>query len=61
MTDPGTLEPKRRAPRWMLAALLVSLALNLVIVGSVAGAVWRFRTPPTWASAFWTLPRFPRP
>jgi uncharacterized membrane protein len=51
MTDPGTLEPKRRAPRWMLAALLVSLALNLIIVGSVAGAVWRFRTPPTWASA----------
>jgi uncharacterized membrane protein len=30
---------------------LVSLALNLVIVGSIAGAAWRFRTPPPWAGA----------
>ena len=41
----------RRVPRWLLVALLASLALNLVIVGSVAGAMWRFRKPPPWASA----------
>ena len=57
MTDAGTPrpntgpEPTRRVPRWLLVALVVSLALNLVIVGSVAGAVWRFRAPPPWASA----------
>ena len=27
----------------MQVALILSLALNLVIIGSVAGAVWRFR------------------
>ena len=53
MTDAGTPrpEPVRRAPRWMLAALFVSLALNLVVVGSVAGAVWRFRGPPHLAGS----------
>jgi uncharacterized membrane protein len=51
MTDAGTPRPVRRAPRWLLVALVVSLALNLVIVGSVAGAMWRFRKPPQWASA----------
>src|SRR5262249_61519143 len=39
----------RRAPRWVLVALFASLAVNLVIVGSVAGAVWRHRGPPAWA------------
>src|SRR5215831_18020100 len=39
----------RRAPRWLLAVLFASLAVNLVIVGSVAGAVWRHRGPPGWA------------
>jgi uncharacterized membrane protein len=53
MTDAGTPRPERtrRAPRWMLVALFVSLGLNLIVVGSVAGAVWRFRSPPQWASA----------
>jgi uncharacterized membrane protein len=53
MTETGNANAgaKRRTPRWMLVALFVSLALNLLIVGSVAGAVWRFRTPPPWASA----------
>ena len=53
MTDAGTPGPERtrRAPRWLLVALVVSLALNLIVVGSVAGAVWRFRKPPQWASA----------
>jgi len=54
MTDAsGTArsEAVRRAPRWLLVALFASLALNLVVVGSVAGAVWRFRKPPPWAGA----------
>jgi uncharacterized membrane protein len=50
MTDGRTAhaEPMRRAPRWLLAALFASLALNLVVVGLVAGAIWRFRAP-VWA------------
>src|SRR5256885_16924863 len=42
---------KRGTPRWVLMALFVSLALNLIVVGSVAGAMWRFRAPPVWATA----------
>ena len=38
----------RRTPRWVLALLFGSLALNLVVVGSVVGAV--FKGPPPWAS-----------
>ena len=47
MTDGRTAhaEPMRRAPRWLLAALFASLALNLVVVGLVAGAMWRFHAP----------------
>lgn len=41
------LEPMRpapgRAPRWLLWLLFVSLALNLLIIGLVAGSAWRFR------------------
>jgi uncharacterized membrane protein len=50
MTDGRTAhtEPPRRTPRWLLAALFASLALNLVVVGLVAGAMWRFRAP-VWA------------
>lgn len=53
MTDASAIrpDPVRRAPRWLLVVLFASLALNLVIVGSVAGAMWRFRKPPPWASA----------
>jgi uncharacterized membrane protein len=52
MTDAGnaTTGASRRTPRWMLAALFVSLALNLLVVGSLAGAVWRHRGPPPMAS-----------
>lgn len=50
-TPTPTPETRRRVPRWLLVALFVSLALNLVIIGSVAGAVWRFRKPPVWAGA----------
>jgi uncharacterized membrane protein len=53
MTEAGTGRPgaARRTPRWILTLLFVSLALNLLIVGAVAGAVWRFRGPPPWAGA----------
>ena len=53
MTDAGNANAgaKRGTPRWMLVALFVSLALNLIVVGSVAGAMWRFRAPPVWATA----------
>src|SRR5215472_589125 len=51
MTEAGSSEAPvvRRAPRWLLVVLFASLAVNLVIVGSVAGAVWRHRGPPAWA------------
>jgi uncharacterized membrane protein len=51
MTEAGSSEARivRRAPRWLLVALFASLAVNLVIVGSVAGAVWRHRGPPAGA------------
>ena len=51
MTEAGSSESRivRRAPRWLLVVLFASLAVNLVIVGSVAGAVWRHRGPPAWA------------
>jgi uncharacterized membrane protein len=51
MTDAGSSQSRieRRAPRWLLVVLFTSLAVNLVIVGSVAGALWRHRGPPAWA------------
>ena len=51
MTEAVSSEARivRRAPRWLLVALFGSLAVNLLIVGSVAGAVWRHRGPPAWA------------
>ena len=54
MTDAGNAGAAtpcggRRAGCWW--RLLASLALNLVVVGSVAGAMWRFREPPPWAGA----------
>jgi uncharacterized membrane protein len=35
-------------PRWLAAAFLVSLAINLLVLGVVAGAAWRWRAlgPP---------------
>jgi uncharacterized membrane protein len=51
MTQAGSSEAPtvRRAPRWLLMALFASLAVNLIIVGSLAGAVWRHRGPPAGA------------
>jgi uncharacterized membrane protein len=39
-----------RAPRWVLVLLVLSLALNLLVLGSVGALLWRFRTPP-WTHA----------
>jgi uncharacterized membrane protein len=39
----------RKAPRWMLVVLIVSLAVNFLIIGLTAGAMWRFRGPPPLA------------
>lgn len=36
----------RRAPRWMKILLTGSLAVNLLVVGVVAGAAWRFSKAP---------------
>src|SRR3974377_1023986 len=51
MTEAGSSEAAvvRRASPWLLVGLFASVAGNLVIVGSVAGAVWRHRGPPAWA------------
>jgi len=38
-----------RVPRWMLVSLVASLALNLLVLGSVGALMWRFRAPPPWA------------
>jgi hypothetical protein len=38
--------------RWMKAALVVSLALNLAILMAIGGAVWRFGPPPGEADRF---------
>lgn len=51
MTDVRASAPGRWGPRWLVVTLFASLALNLIVIGSVAGAVWRYRSPPPWASA----------
>ena len=58
MSDAGTpgARSMRTAPRWMQVGLIVSLALNLVIIGSVAGAVWRFRPHPTHIAGSAVIP-----
>jgi uncharacterized membrane protein len=39
----------RQAPRWMQGLLIASLAVNFVIIGLAAGAIWGFRGPPPMA------------
>jgi uncharacterized membrane protein len=52
MTDAGTSGPKAGGtPRWLLAVVFASLAFNLIVVGVVAGAMWRFRGPEYLAAA----------
>jgi uncharacterized membrane protein len=44
-TAPPLAPAASQRRRWQTALLVVSLALNLLIVGLVAGAAWRFRSP----------------
>src|SRR6478752_223585 len=44
--DNATTGSRRGMPRWLLVVLFGSLALNLLVVGSLAGAAWRHRGPP---------------
>lgn len=39
-----------RAPRWLKIALVVSLALNLLILGTIGGSIWAFRHGPAVAT-----------
>jgi uncharacterized membrane protein len=43
MTEAGTAEQEggSRTPRWLLGALIASLALNLLVIGAIGGAMWR--------------------
>jgi uncharacterized membrane protein len=47
LTDAGSAySGGQRAPRWLVTALFASLAINLVVGGSLIGAVWRAHVPP---------------
>jgi uncharacterized membrane protein len=51
MTDVASRTSKagwRRLPRWSMMVLVASLALNFVVLGVVAGSIWRVRAhqPP---------------
>jgi uncharacterized membrane protein len=41
----------RRSPRWMWVALILSLSVNLLIAGIVAGSVWAVKR-----GGFWNVP-----
>lgn len=45
MTAPDPLRPATRAPNWMKAALVVSLSINLAVLGVVGGAALRQQDP----------------
>lgn len=45
--------PKRRTPRWMWVLLILSLALNLLIIGVICGSLWAVRR-----GGFWDAPLF---
>lgn len=52
MTVPlATAEAPHRASRWMTWALTASLAFNLLVVGVLASAWWRFRQEAPFAGA----------
>ncbi len=40
-----------RAPRWVVAALVGSLALNLVVIGAIAHSLWRENVEPSGTPA----------
>lgn len=45
MTDraPDVASDVQRTPRWIKTALVTSLALNLLILGTIGGKIWAFR------------------
>lgn len=45
-TSGGGPSAHRLIPNWLLVLLFVSLAANLLVIGSVGAAMWRFRHPP---------------
>ncbi len=45
--------PKRRTPRWLWALLILSLALNLLIIGIIGGSLWAVRR-----GGYWDAPLF---
>jgi uncharacterized membrane protein len=47
------LSPARRVPRWVWALLVLSLALNLLILGVVGGSLWAVRR-----GGYWDAPLF---
>jgi uncharacterized membrane protein len=53
MSDAGSakVSAASKAPSWLMAALFASLAINLVVGGSLVGAVWRAHAPPPGALA----------
>jgi uncharacterized membrane protein len=51
MTAAVTSLPRSPTPRWLVVALLASLALNLVVVGATAASLWRHRALSDFAGA----------
>jgi uncharacterized membrane protein len=53
MTETGSVATRvgRQMPRWSALLLMASLALNLIVIGLVAGSIWRVRAhqPPVRA------------
>ena len=43
MTTPARPQVARRAPRWVWIVMVVSLAINLLVLGGALGAAWHFR------------------
>ncbi len=64
MSDAIT-EKRRRAPRWLWISFFVSLALNLIVLGAAAGALWHFTRSKVYREAGaprhfeWFLRRLP--
>jgi len=51
-------EPKQGLRPWLKAVLVISLALNLAVIGIGAGAAWRFKDGPHGADRPVMLGRF---
>jgi uncharacterized membrane protein len=48
-----SVSPKRRVARWLWALLILSLALNLLVIGVVGGSLWAVRR-----GGYWDAPLF---